>query len=71
MQFVWPFKAAYLIAWVDEAYREAIIGVPSRSNVWLLTRDPNPAEDAYQQLLERTAALGYDPGAIQRVPQRW
>ncbi|MBW2423185.1 MAG: lipocalin family protein [Deltaproteobacteria bacterium] len=71
MQFVWPFKAAYLIAWVDEAYSEAIIGVPSRSNVWLLSREPNPTEDAYQRLLERTAAFGYDPNAIQRVPQRW
>jgi apolipoprotein D and lipocalin family protein len=71
MQFVWPFKAAYLIVWVDEEYTEAIIGVPSRSNVWLLSREPNPPEDRYQRLVARTAAHGYDRDAIQRVPQRW
>jgi lipocalin len=71
MQFVWPFKAAYLIVWVDEEYTKANIGVPSQSKVWLLSRKPNPPEDRYQRLVARTVAHGYARDAIQHVPQRW
>jgi apolipoprotein D and lipocalin family protein len=71
MQFVWPFKAAYLIVWVDEEYTKANIGVPSQSKVWLLSRKPNPPEHRYQRLVARTVAHGYARDAIQHVPQRW
>jgi apolipoprotein D and lipocalin family protein len=71
MQFVWPFKAAYLIAYLSDDYRHTIIGVPDRSYVWLMTRDQQLSEEDYHHLLSRAAELGYDPGLIRRVPQRW
>ena len=71
MQFVWPFAAAYLIVHLDPAYQDAIIGVPDRSNVWILSRSPQMSSVDYGRLLEHAAGLGYDITRIRRVPQRW
>ncbi|HEY5656600.1 MAG TPA: lipocalin family protein [Myxococcota bacterium] len=71
MQFLWPFKAAYLIAYLDEDYQRTIIGVPSRKYVWIMSREPELAEAEYQALLDRAARLGYDREKVRRVPQQW
>jgi apolipoprotein D and lipocalin family protein len=71
MQFLWPFKAAYLIVYLDENYEKTIIGVPTRKYVWIMSRDPDVSETDYQELLNRVAAAGYDIERVQRVPQRW
>ena len=41
MQFVWPFKAAYLIMYLDDDYSQTIIGVPDRSFIWIMAREPD------------------------------
>jgi apolipoprotein D and lipocalin family protein len=71
IRFVWPFKAAYLIAHLDEDYQRTIIGVPDRGNVWLLTRTPDVSDAEYEALRGIAGDLGYDVEKIQRVPQRW
>lgn len=71
MRFVWPFKAAYLIVYLDEDYQKTIIGVPSRKYLWIMSRDPEMSDAGYQELLRQVAALGYDTGRVRRVPQRW
>jgi apolipoprotein D and lipocalin family protein len=71
MQFLWPFKAAYLIVYLDEEYQNTIIGVPDRGNVWLMSRDPNISDDDYQVLIDYAASIGYDVGKVKRVPHRW
>ena len=70
MQFLWPFKAAYLIVYLDEHYQKTIIGVPDRGNVWIMSRDADLSDADYQEMLERVAGLGYDVEKVQRVPQR-
>jgi apolipoprotein D and lipocalin family protein len=71
MQFIWPIKAEYLIAYLDDAYSETIIARNSRDYVWIMARKPEISADAYQRLLDRVGALGYDTAKVQRVPQRW
>lgn len=72
MKFFWYLPAGdFLVLHVDEDYQETIIGVPDRSYVWIMARRPDLPEERYQGLLDRVAALGYDPGLVQRVPQRW
>ena len=44
MQIVWPFKAAYLIVYLDDDYQKTIIGVPDRKHVWIMSRDPELSE---------------------------
>lgn len=68
VQVVWPFESAYLIAWLDETYERAIVGVPSRRYVWVLSRTPDVEEAEMRALTERVADLGYDPAELRRVP---
>jgi apolipoprotein D and lipocalin family protein len=71
MQFIWPFKSAYLIHHVDAEYRTTIVGGPNLRNVWIMARTPQIPEDEYARLVERAAAIGYDVTKVRRVPQRW
>ena len=71
MQFLWPFKAAYLIVYLDEDYQRTIIGVPNRKYVWIMSRDPELSDADYQALLDYVARVGYDSEKVQRMPQRW
>ena len=71
MQFVWPIKAEYLIAHVDEDYTETIIARSRLDYVWVMARTPQiPAED-FERLRRQVADLGYDVNKLQKVPQRW
>ena len=69
MQFLWPFKAAYLIVYLDQDYQKTIIGVPDRNNLWIMSRDPQMSEAEYQRMLSYAASLGYDVAKVKRVPQ--
>jgi apolipoprotein D and lipocalin family protein len=71
MQFVWPIKAEYLVAHVDPAYTETIIARSRRDYVWIMARSPVLPEAGYARLAAKVAELGYDPGELIRVPQRW
>jgi apolipoprotein D and lipocalin family protein len=71
MQFVWPIKAEYLVAYVDEDYTETIIARSRLDYVWVMARTPQiPAED-FDRLRQQVADLGYDVNKLQKVPQRW
>lgn len=71
MQFLWPFRSAYLIVHLDEEYQQTIIGVPDRSHVWIMSRTPVLSDARYAELIDIVAGLGFDTGRIERVPQRW
>lgn len=71
MQFLWPFRAEYIVAWVDDEYRTTIIARSARDYVWLMHREPEMAPDALEAALQRIAAMGYERGALRMVPQRW
>ncbi len=71
MQFVWPIKAEYLIAYVDPAYTQTIIARSALDYVWIMARTPELSADEYARLERRVRDLGYDLGKLQKVPQRW
>jgi apolipoprotein D and lipocalin family protein len=71
MQFLWPFKAEYLIAYLDDSYRETIIARSARDYVWIMARAPTLDDADYQRLVGRVGRLGYDTSRLERVPQRW
>ncbi|AKJ95586.1 membrane protein [Thioalkalivibrio versutus] len=71
MRFLWPFKAEFLIIYLDEAYSQTVIGRSKRDYVWIMAREPEMPEDDYQAILAYLDELGYDTDEIQRVPQRW
>ncbi len=71
MQFIWPIKADYRIAYLSEDYGLTVIARQKRDYVWVMARTPQIPEDRYQAIVRRIAAWGYDTAKLRRVPQRW
>lgn len=71
MQFFWPIRAEYLVAYLDPDYREVIIARTARDYVWIMARQPAIDDQDYQRLVARVRELGYDTTKLRRVPQRW
>jgi apolipoprotein D and lipocalin family protein len=71
MQFIWPIKAEYLIAYLNDEYTATIIARNARDYVWIMARTPELAPNEYQALVGEVGKMGYDPSKLQRVPQRW
>lgn len=69
IQFIWPFKADYLVLEVDPDYQWALIGHPSRKYAWIFAREAAMEDANYQELVGRLGRYGYDPASLLRVPQ--
>jgi apolipoprotein D and lipocalin family protein len=70
VQFIWPFKAPYLIMDLADDYSTTIIGYPSRDLIWIMARTPTLPESTYQSLLQKASNQGYDTNRIVKVPQK-
>lgn len=68
MQFVWPIKAEYLIAYLDEAYTKTIIARNARDYVWIMAREAHLNDDEYAALVQKVADMGYDIAKLRKVP---
>ena len=71
MRFVWPFKAEYLITYLNEDYSQTVIGRNKRDYVWIMARSPQIPEEDYLRLVQELKDQGYDTGKLRKVPQRW
>jgi apolipoprotein D and lipocalin family protein len=71
MQFVWPFKAEFLITHLNADYTQTVIGRNQRDYVWIMARTPEIPETDYRRLLGELEGQGYDLTKIRKVPQRW
>lgn len=71
MQFIWPIKAEYRIAYLDEAYEKTVIARNARDYVWIMARKPQLSQSEYLELETFVAELGYDVTKIRKVPQDW
>lgn len=70
MQFVWPFKSAFLITAWYEKEGITIIGVPDRKYVWIMARTKTIPETRYTELVKELEHTGHDISKLRRVPQR-
>ncbi len=59
--FFWPFKGDYWIIDLDPDYQWAVVGVPSRKYLWILSRTPTLDGAVYDGILRRVIEKGYDP----------
>jgi apolipoprotein D and lipocalin family protein len=71
MQFIWPFRAEYIILHVNDSYTETVIAHPNRKYAWVMLRSNQVSEADYKRLLGKLEAVGYDREVIQRLPQDW
>lgn len=68
VQFLWPFEADYWIIDLGKNYEYAVVGQPSRKNLWILCRKPQMDEELYAEVCERLRHQGYDPDRLKRTP---
>lgn len=68
MQFIWPIKAEYLIAYLDENYTQTVIARNARDYVWIMARSSKISEDDYKKLTGLVRDLGYDMSKLRKVP---
>ena len=71
MQFIWPIKAEYIVADLDDTYSETVIARNKRDYVWIMARTPTIPDSDYDRLVNRVKELGYRTDKLRKVPQRW
>lgn len=71
VQFFWPVKFPFYVIELAEDYSYTVIGLPSRSYVWIMARHHQMDESLYQDILHRLENIGYNLSEIKKVPQRW
>lgn len=69
MRFLWPFKAEYLISYVDDSYSVTIIARSKRDYVWIMARKPSIADAEYDRLVAMVKEWGYDTSRLRKFPQ--
>jgi apolipoprotein D and lipocalin family protein len=62
--FFWPFSGDYWILDLDPDYRWALVGNPSRKNLWILSRTPSLDRETIDTLLAKGASLGFNTSKI-------
>ena len=71
MRFVWPVKADYRIAFLDDDYSRTVIARNKRDFVWIMARTPSISDSEYAELVGLIESLGYDVSKLRKVPQQW
>lgn len=71
MQFLWPIKADFRIAWLADDYSITVIAREARDYAWIMARTPSISDAAYASAVSFLEGQGYDVRQLRKVPQRW
>lgn len=69
VSFFGPFWGPYWIIDLDADYGWAVVGVPNRKYLWILSRTPEMDGKTYAGILERLVDQGYDPNRLEKTLQ--
>ncbi|XVE71108.1 hypothetical protein DITRI_Ditri10aG0124100 [Diplodiscus trichospermus] len=64
-----PVVGDYWVLYIDEDYRYALIGQPSRKYLWILCRQTHMDDELYNQLVQKAKDEGYDVSKLHKTPQ--
>ncbi len=67
--FFWPFSGDYWIIDLSPDYEWAVVGAPTRKNLWILSRRPHMDDALYERILGRATQRGYDVRPLVRTRQ--
>ena len=67
VQFFWPFRGDYWILEHDDAYTYAVVGVPSRKYLWILSRSTTMSDDIYRGITDRLRQQGFAVEQLQKT----
>ena len=68
MQFVWPIKADYRIAYCPTDYGQTVIAREARDYVWIMARTPSIRDADYGGSPISSPRMGYDVGEAAQGP---
>lgn len=60
VQFAWPFKGDYWILDIGKEYEYALVGNPSRENLWILSRSPKLNGNSLKKLKNIAIREGFN-----------
>jgi apolipoprotein D and lipocalin family protein len=63
------YRGAYWVLEVGKGYEYAVVGHPSLTMLWVLSRDPTLDPAIYERILARAARQGFGTNLLQRTPQ--
>ena len=70
VSFFWPFEGDYWILDLDFAdYQYALVGTPSRENLWILSRTPHLERSRRDHLIGKARELGFPVEKTLFTPQ--
>lgn len=64
---IFPVTGDYWVLYLDEDYKYAVIGQPSRRYLWILSRESHVDEETYNSLVEKAKEQGYDVSKLHRT----
>ncbi|MDY3199842.1 MAG: lipocalin family protein [Arcobacter sp.] len=64
VSFFRPFYGDYWVIMLDENYKYAVVGTPSREYLWILSRDSKLDEEIKNEILEKLPGLGFDTSKL-------
>jgi apolipoprotein D and lipocalin family protein len=69
VQFVWPFRADYLIEELGPDYSFVVVGHPKKSYLYIMNRTGKMDEALYKELVKRYMQKGYKVNDLHMVIQ--
>lgn len=70
LTYYWPFSTQYWITDLDENYEWAVVGEPTRENLWILSRKPKMDRNIYTGLVEKARAKQFAVEKLHETPQK-
>uniref|UniRef100_A0A0D6R1J4 Lipocalin/cytosolic fatty-acid binding domain-containing protein n=1 Tax=Araucaria cunninghamii TaxID=56994 RepID=A0A0D6R1J4_ARACU len=64
-----PVYGNYWVMLLDQDYQWVLVGEPSLTSLWVLSRQPQLDEEIYNRLLEKAQEQGYDVGRLRKTSQ--
>jgi apolipoprotein D and lipocalin family protein len=69
VQFVWPFKADYLIEELAEDYSYVVVGHPKKKFLYIMNRTGRVNHIQYEEILDRAVKRGYNLAELRKIEQ--
>ncbi len=69
VQFIWPFKADYLIEELAPDYSYVVVGHPDKKYLYIMNRSGKMNNDLYTAIAERCRLKGYDISDLRKTIQ--
>lgn len=67
--FFWPFAGDYYIFYLDDDYQHVMIGEPTRTYFWLLSRSKEISSEKYNELIGIAKLQKFDTTKLLKVDQ--